>query len=107
MFGIKCMISLSGETLLFELWKMFLEVNWVLTGYSDKWHLVSCLIEIGKNILHIMSYDFTYKQVLVIPERDRWNYAETNDQQRQQDQHCWRFWAVILQWALSKRIMSS
>ena len=45
MFGIKCMISLSGETLLFELSKMFLEVNWVLTGYSDKWHLVSLKLE--------------------------------------------------------------
>ena len=46
------------------------------------------LIEIGKKILHIMSYDFTYKQALVIPELDRLNYAETNDQQRQRDQHC-------------------
>ena len=65
------------------------------------------LIEIGKKILHIMSHYFTYKKALVILELDRLNYVETYDQQIQQDQHCWTFWAVILQWALSNRIMSS
>ena len=44
-----------------------------------------------------MSYDFTYKKALVILELDRLNYVETNDQQIQQDQHCWTFWAVIPQ----------
>lgn len=53
-----------------------------------QWQMAFSLIEIGKKILHIMSYDFTYKQALVILELDRLNYAETNDQQRQRDQHC-------------------
>ena len=43
----------------------------------------------------------------MILEQGRSSYAEIIEQQTQLDQHCWRFLAVILQWALSMRIKSS
>ena len=66
--------------------------------------MVFSLIQIYKNKLNISYwYDFTYKKALVTLEQGMLDSAERDDQQTQRDQHCWMFWAVILQWALYER----